>query len=198
MTSPFSAIVPAASGDEDRFDPKKTQGNLLIIRVFDAPDHVITSFRPDGLVHWKTKDGEEKTMPNTAVRVAVADVENDKVYPLAWIYPSSLVKEMKTWVDQGPKLLVWNQDNPEVQTSPYRIMDMSGKALFVKQATAWLAEHPDFLELPAPEKWDPAAQKKVETLEATTAAPAAQTAADGSFFASLETQRATGSDDPPF
>lgn len=209
MTSPFTPIVPnTGGGNEDLFEPKKVQGSLLIVRVFDVPDHVITKFRPDGLVHFK-KDGEEKTFPNTTVRAAIADVENNKVWPCVMIHAGGLVKEMKTWVDQGPKLLVWNQDDPSQQNSPYRIMDMSAKPLFVKQAMAWLAENPGFMELPAPDVWDPAAQKKPDEVNNNGAAGysadpwAADTSnqhrsGDGSFLASVNAQGRPQDEEPPF
>lgn len=155
MTEDFTFDRSRLSGTEEYFEPRKQQGHLFIIRVFDVVAPVITKHAPSGYV---TRNGQ--VYANNAVRAAVVDMNQfeadgslGKCYPEAMIFTGLLVKELKR--DVGRTILVtWNQQDPDDKSSPYKILEMSGDPAAVAAARDYLARHPEFMKLPAPPEWD--------------------------------------------
>jgi hypothetical protein len=144
-----------AEREVDYFDASLAQNHLLIIRAFDAPRYYRTENNPDGMVHpGRGKDFDP--FPNTVVRCAVADLDADdgpRIYPESVLFPFSITKTAKNWVGKGPQLLMWRKTGPK-QTDPYELRNMRGDDESVKVGTQFLNEHPEFMELKAPEPYD--------------------------------------------
>lgn len=160
MTNPFGDPDTGWNSEPvDYFDGSLAQGHLLIVRVHDVPQYFRTANNPDGLVH-PTRGATWEAFPNSVVRASVADLSipaddmtQGKIYPEAVIFPSSLVKVMKSWVGQGPKLLTWRKIGPK-QTDPYEMINMAGDEQAVAAATKFLERHPEFMTIPAPAPYD--------------------------------------------
>lgn len=142
--------------DVEYFDAAAAQGHLLIIRAFDAPRYYRTENNPDGMVH----PGRGKSFdpfPNTVVRCAVADLDADggpRIYPESVLFPFSITKVAKNWVGKGPQLVMWRKGGRGQQTDPYELRNMRGDQAAVQAGTQFLADHPGFMELKAPEPYD--------------------------------------------
>lgn len=154
-------------GDEDFFDATAAQGHLLIVRIHDVAQYFRTKNNPDGQV-WPKKgaDGSQPPpFPNSVVRCSVVDMNVPgedgllgRIYPEAIIFPSSLTKPLKTQVGKL-RLMMWQKvaSNPKygVQLNdPYQITNMAGNEQAVAAAQDFLARHPEFNEIPAPEPYD--------------------------------------------
>jgi hypothetical protein len=160
MTSPWGD--PNAgwnTGPVDYFDNNAAQNHLLIFVAQDAPEYFRTSNNPDGMVH-PTRGATWSPFPNTVVRGLIADLDvpaedgsRGKIYQGAVIFPSSLVRTMKKWPGTPPKLLKWWKTGPK-QTDPYELVNMAGDQNAVAVADEFLARHPEFLTLPAPDPYD--------------------------------------------
>lgn len=159
MTGPFTPI----GQNDDRLDIAKRGGQLMIVKVWDVPEYVRTPHNKDGMVRVDGRD----PFPNRAVRAAVVDLGDvgpdglpGRLYQETWFQAFSLMKDTRKWVGQL-KLITWMQDqeprdaygNPK-QTNPYTITDYSGNAAAVELAQEYLARHPEFHDLPAPEPYD--------------------------------------------
>lgn len=173
--NPFTPIGSAGTAGAGYLDIRVRQGNPMIVKVWDNPEYVRTANNKDGMVY--PKDNGEP-FPNRAVRAAIVDLNATApdgsagiLYPESWIQASSLMKEVKKWIGQGIKLVVWGQTGPRDgfgapdKSAPYVITDMSGDAGVVAQAMAWIAAHPEFNDLqpPAPYDGKPPAPKAPQT-----------------------------------
>jgi hypothetical protein len=210
VTTPFGD--PNADWNQQEeveyFDNSAAQGHLLIVRVHDVAQYFRTSNNPDGMVH-PTRGATWAPFPNSVVRATVADLtlpdeagQRGKVYTEAIIFPFSLTKVMKNWVGQPPKLLMWRKTGPK-QTDPYELINMAGNPEAVAIGSEFLARHPEFLLIPAPEpyigqppqtqqqavypppppNWQPQAQAQAPRWDQPLAPPAAPPA--GSFLDSF-------------
>lgn len=138
--------------EREYFDAAEAQGHLLIVRAFDAPKYFRSENNPDGMVH----PGRGKSFapfPNTVVRCAIADVNTGKIYPEAILFPFSITKTAKVWVGKGPQLVMWRKSGNK-QTDPYELRNMRDNEGAVADGKAFLADHPEFMALPAPDAYD--------------------------------------------
>lgn len=167
MTSPYTPVnTQGSQGPEDYFDPMKQQKHLLLLRIHAEAKGVVTKHCPDG---WQRKPGKEP-MINNALQVSVVDLnwQNPdgslgKIYPDAMIHTGTLIGALKRSVGET-KLLMWQQKptpvdaygNPD-KTNPYDVIDMSGSPEACAAADAFLAAHPEFMQIPAPAPYQPPA-----------------------------------------
>ena len=150
-------------GQQEYFLPAVSQKHLLILRIHAVAQYVVTKNCPDG---WIRKPGKDP-FPNNALQVSVADLDwanpdgtKGKIFAEAMIHTGGLIRDLKKEVGRT-KLLVWRQaeepkdpyGNPQ-QSNPYAITDMSGNDLATQAASAFLAAHPEFMNLAAPAPYE--------------------------------------------
>lgn len=157
MTHP--QLTPLNEGGGDYLDIRARQGQLMVVRVWDVAQEVITANNPDGWVY--PRDKTKEPFPNSVVRAAIVDLGINgtdglpgKVYPEAWIQASSIMKEAKKWKGQL-KLVLWKQKDPTDKSSLYDIFDMSGDQNAVAAYQDFVTRHPEFFDLTAPEPYEP-------------------------------------------
>lgn len=157
MTHP--QLTPLTEGAGDYLDVRARQGQLMLVRVWDVAQEVITANNPDGWVY--PRDKSKEPFPNSVVRAAIVDLGMNgidglpgKVYPEAWIQASSIMKEAKKWKGQL-KLVLWKQKDPTDKSSLYDIFDMSGDQAAVAVYQDFVTRHPEFFDLTAPEPYEP-------------------------------------------
>lgn len=153
-------------GEREFFNAEEAQGHLLILRIQDVAQYVRNENFPDGMVYPKPgAKNQFDPFPNSAVRASIVDLNLygedgalGKVYPEAMIFPSSLTKPLKGQVGKM-RLAMWNKiaSNPKLgpqRNDPYGITNMAGNDQAVAAAQEFLARHPEFLAIPAPEPYD--------------------------------------------
>lgn len=157
MTHP--QLTPLNEGGGDYLDIRARQGQLMLVRVWDVAEEVITANNPDGWVY--PRDKTKEPFPNSVVRAAIVDLGVNgadglpgKVYPEAWIQASSIMKEAKKWKGQL-KLVVWKQKDPTDKSSLYDIFDMTGDQAAVALFQNYVERHPEFYDLTPPEPYEP-------------------------------------------
>lgn len=164
MTSPWTPMGSSGPDQQDFFQPAMAQKHLLLLRIHAEARGVITKHCPDG---WVRKPGKDP-IQNNAVQVSVVDLnwQNPdgtlgKIYPDAMIQAGTLVKDLKREVGKT-KLLMWKQaDEPKdaygnpASTNPYSIVDMSANLEAAAAANAFLAAHPEFMQIPVPPPYEP-------------------------------------------
>lgn len=160
MTHPqHPQLTPLTEGAGDYLDVRVRQGQLMLVRVWDVAQEVITANNPDGWVY--PRDKSKEPFPNSVVRAAIVDLGVNgadglpgKVYPEAWIQASSIMKEAKKWKGQL-KLVLWKQKDPADKSSLYDVYDMSGDSNAVAVFENFINRHPEFYDLVAPEPYEP-------------------------------------------
>jgi hypothetical protein len=152
----YPSLTPINQGNGEYLDVRARQGQLMLVRVWDVAEEVVTANNPDGWVYPRGKD----PFPNKVVRAAIADLgqpgadgQPGKVFPEAWIQASSLMKEIRKWAGQL-KLVIWRQKDPSDKSSLYDLTDMSGDAQAMAMYEDFMKRHPEFFELTAPAPYE--------------------------------------------
>lgn len=146
--------------EPDYFGAADAVGHLLIIKVHDVAKYYRSENCPDGMVYPTQRSRRQfEPFPNQVVRCSIVDLSVEgadgykgKIYPEAVLFPSSLTKITRDWVGQPKKLVVF--DKGPRQTDEFGIRNLATNDRALAIAKEFLARHPEFDQIPAPEPYD--------------------------------------------
>lgn len=146
--------------EPEYFSAGDAVGHLLIVKVHDVAKYYRTENYPDGMVYPTQRSRRQfEPFPNQVVRCSIVDLtvegadgERGKLYTEAVLFPSSLTKITKEWVGTRIKLVVF--DKGPRQTDEFEIRNLATNERAVALANGYLARHPEFHDIAAPEPYD--------------------------------------------
>jgi hypothetical protein len=146
--------------EPDYFNAADAARHLLIVKVHDVARYYRSENFPDGMVYPTSRSRRQfEPFPNQVVRCSIVDLSVEgadgakgKIYAEATLFPSSLTKITKEWVGTPKKLVVF--DKGPRQTDEFTITNLATNERALAIAKEFLARHPEFDQIPAPEPYD--------------------------------------------